>query len=63
MSAVPHIPGSSPTLDSELRDAVRVVMSGADPEALARVQELRLQKAAASRAPLDEKVRRIKESA
>jgi hypothetical protein len=51
-------------LDSELRQAVREVMSNtATSEGLARVQELLLQKAAASRAPLDEKVRRIRESA
>lgn len=52
-------------VDSQLRDAIREVMS-ADPvtkDDLAKVQQLLDKKAALIRAPFSEKVRRIKESA
>jgi hypothetical protein len=50
-------------LDSQLRSAVREVMTAevVKPSDLAKVQELLDRKAASARAPFSEKVRRIKE--
>jgi len=53
-----------PSLDDELREAVREVMEsqGLNPAAIARVEMLADRKAHAWRAPFAEKIRRIKES-
>jgi hypothetical protein len=61
MPTLPH-PASTADLDTELRLAVRQLMSGNDKGASARIQEILFQKAALARAPIEAKIRRIRAS-
>jgi hypothetical protein len=64
-NAVPSFADPDPTLDDLLRIAVKKVMSSesAQPNAVAKVQELLDRKAAQIRAPSMEKLRRARLSA